>query len=196
MGWIIDSRNMNLIDLDHPLAPHPSAPQRPQRLQFLHPFKKGPRSVCQALRDGCFNLQEQDVCDAKEHHDGRRSDRGRAAGGLWRQEAGTCRSGVGACRRQCARRTCTGPGPGERAGQERVWQDLRHVPCRWRGRGPQAGDKADWGPRIAQGKDTLYKHAIDGFTGAKGMMPAKGGASNLSDAEVKAAVDYMADKSL
>ena len=61
---------------------------------------------------------------------------------------------------------------------------------------PKPGDKADWGPRIAQGKDTLYKHAIDGFTGAKGMMPAKGGASNLSDAEVKAAVDYMADKSL
>ncbi|GDY35711.1 hypothetical protein ACINB_16030 [Acidovorax sp. NB1] len=61
---------------------------------------------------------------------------------------------------------------------------------------PKPGDKADWGPRIAQGKDTLYKHAIEGFTGAKGMMPAKGGAANLSDADVKAAVDYMADKSL
>lgn len=61
---------------------------------------------------------------------------------------------------------------------------------------PKPGDKADWGPRIAQGKDTLYKHAIEGYTGAKGMMPAKGGAANLSDAEVKAAVDYMADKSL
>ena len=61
---------------------------------------------------------------------------------------------------------------------------------------PKPGDKADWGPRIAQGKDTLYKHAIEGFTGAKGMMPAKGGAANLTDAEVKAAVDYMADKSL
>ncbi|RQO78840.1 cytochrome c5 family protein [Acidovorax sp. FJL06] len=61
---------------------------------------------------------------------------------------------------------------------------------------PKPGDKADWGPRIAQGKDTLYKHAIEGFTGAKGMMPAKGGAANLTDAEVKAAVDFMADKSL
>jgi len=61
---------------------------------------------------------------------------------------------------------------------------------------PKPGDKADWGPRIAQGKDTLYKHAIEGFTGAKGMMPAKGGSANLSDAEVKAAVDFMADKSL
>lgn len=61
---------------------------------------------------------------------------------------------------------------------------------------PKPGDKADWGPRIAQGKDTMYKHAIEGFTGAKGMMPAKGGSANLTDAEVKAAVDYMADKSL
>ena len=61
---------------------------------------------------------------------------------------------------------------------------------------PKPGDKADWGPRIAQGKDTLYKHAIEGYTGSKGMMPAKGGAANLTDDEVKAAVDYMADQSV
>lgn len=61
---------------------------------------------------------------------------------------------------------------------------------------PKPGDKADWGPRIAQGKETLYKHALEGFTGAKGMMPARGGAASLSDAEVKAAVDFMADKSM
>lgn len=61
---------------------------------------------------------------------------------------------------------------------------------------PKPGDKADWGPRIAQGKDTLYKHAIEGFTGAKGLMPAKGAAPNLTDADVKAAVDFMVDKSL
>jgi len=60
---------------------------------------------------------------------------------------------------------------------------------------PKPGDKADWGPRIAQGKEVLYKHAIEGFTGSKGQMPAKGGSSALSDAEVKAAVDYMADQS-
>ena len=61
---------------------------------------------------------------------------------------------------------------------------------------PKVGDKADWGPRIAQGKDTLYKHAIEGFTGAKGMMPARGGGASLSDDDVKAAVDFMADKSI
>lgn len=61
---------------------------------------------------------------------------------------------------------------------------------------PKVGDKADWGPRIAQGKDTLYKHAIEGFTGAKGMMPARGGGAGLSDDDVKAAVDFMADKAI
>lgn len=59
---------------------------------------------------------------------------------------------------------------------------------------PKFGDKADWGPRIAQGVDTLYKHAIEGFTGAKGMMPARGGSTTLSDDDVKAAVNYMVDK--
>ncbi|MGS5088054.1 c-type cytochrome [Hydrogenophaga sp. A37] len=61
---------------------------------------------------------------------------------------------------------------------------------------PKPGDKADWGPRIRQGKDTLYKHAVEGFTGAKGMMPARGGGSALTDDELKAAVDYMVDQSL
>jgi cytochrome c5 len=56
---------------------------------------------------------------------------------------------------------------------------------------PKSGDKAAWSPRIAQGKETLYKHAIGGFQGKGGVMPAKGGNSLLSDADVKAAVDYM-----
>lgn len=59
------------------------------------------------------------------------------------------------------------------------------------GGAPKPGDKADWGPRIAQGADVLYKHAIEGFNGQKGAMPAKGGNASLSDDEVKAAVDYM-----
>ncbi|MBE7942698.1 cytochrome c5 family protein, partial [Ramlibacter aquaticus] len=56
---------------------------------------------------------------------------------------------------------------------------------------PKFGDKAAWAPRIAQGKDTLYQHAINGYTGKNGVMPPKGGNTALSDAEVKAAVDYM-----
>ena len=60
---------------------------------------------------------------------------------------------------------------------------------------PKPGDKADWGPRIAQGKETLYKHAIEGFTGSKGQMPARGGNAALTDDEVKAGVNYMVGKS-
>lgn len=58
---------------------------------------------------------------------------------------------------------------------------------------PKFADKAAWAPRIAQGKDTLYKHAIGGYQGKSGVMPAKGG-SQASDDEVKAAVDYMVSK--
>ena len=60
---------------------------------------------------------------------------------------------------------------------------------------PKPGDKADWGPRIAQGMDMLHKHAIEGYTGAKGVMPARGGSATLSDDDVKAAVDYMVELS-
>lgn len=55
---------------------------------------------------------------------------------------------------------------------------------------PKFGDKAAWSARVAQGKETLYTHAIKGYQGKAGVMPAKGG-SNASDEEVKAAVDYM-----
>ncbi len=58
---------------------------------------------------------------------------------------------------------------------------------------PKLGDKAAWKDRIAQGKDTLYKHSIEGFQGKGGVMPPKGG-SSAPDEEVKAAVDYMVSK--
>jgi len=56
---------------------------------------------------------------------------------------------------------------------------------------PKFGDKAAWAPRIAQGVNTLYTHAVGGFTGKGGVMPPKGGNAALADADVKAAVDYM-----
>lgn len=60
---------------------------------------------------------------------------------------------------------------------------------------PKLGDKAGWAPRIAQGVDTLYKHAIEGYQGTAGFMPAKGGNANLSDDAVKAAVDHLVKES-
>ncbi|NBS92515.1 MAG: cytochrome c5 family protein [Betaproteobacteria bacterium] len=56
---------------------------------------------------------------------------------------------------------------------------------------PKAGDKSAWGPRIAKGKDTLYSHALNGFQGTAGVMPARGGNPKLTDDEVKAAVDHL-----
>jgi cytochrome c5 len=55
---------------------------------------------------------------------------------------------------------------------------------------PKLGDKAVWAPRLAQGTAVLYEHAIKGFQGKAGFMPAKGG-STAPDADVKAAVDFM-----
>jgi cytochrome c5 len=51
---------------------------------------------------------------------------------------------------------------------------------------PKMGDRAAWGPRIAQGKETLYTAAI----GGKGSMPARGG-TTWPDATIRMAVDYM-----
>ena len=56
---------------------------------------------------------------------------------------------------------------------------------------PKAGDKSAWGPRIAAGKATLYDHALKGYQGKTGIMPAKGGRADLPDDLVKQAVDHM-----
>lgn len=56
---------------------------------------------------------------------------------------------------------------------------------------PKAGDKAAWGARIAQGKPTLYQHALQGYNGKSGAMPAKGGRTDLPDDLIKQGVDYM-----
>lgn len=56
---------------------------------------------------------------------------------------------------------------------------------------PKFGDKAAWKDRIAKGDATLHEHALKGFKGTTGFMPAKGGRTDLSDADVIAAVDYM-----
>jgi cytochrome c5 len=52
---------------------------------------------------------------------------------------------------------------------------------------PKFGDKAAWAPRIATGKESLLKSALNG----KGVMPAKGGNPKLTEDEVSAAIDHM-----
>ncbi len=63
------------------------------------------------------------------------------------------------------------------------------------GGAPIVGDADAWSARIAQGMDVLARHAIEGYTGEVGYMPAKGGRTDLSDEEVAAAVEYMAAES-
>ena len=60
---------------------------------------------------------------------------------------------------------------------------------------PRVGDKAAWASRLAKGTATLEKHAIEGFQGETGLMPAKGGRTDLSDDLVREAVEYMASQS-
>jgi cytochrome c5 len=85
--------------------------------------------------------------------------------------------------------------PAHAADGEKVFKSTCAM-CHQTGAGgaPLVGNKADWGPRIAQGNETLYTHAIKGFTGKKGAMPPKGANASLADADVKAAVDYMVNK--
>ncbi|MFP4609772.1 MAG: c-type cytochrome [Thiohalophilus sp.] len=56
---------------------------------------------------------------------------------------------------------------------------------------PKLGDKGAWEDRIAKGEETLLDHAINGFKG----MPPRGGNADLSDEEVKAAMEYMVAES-
>ena len=60
---------------------------------------------------------------------------------------------------------------------------------------PKLGDKSQWAKHIAKGADALYASAVNGVQGSAGAMPPKGGNPALSDAEVRAAVDYMVARS-
>lgn len=56
---------------------------------------------------------------------------------------------------------------------------------------PRLDRREDWRQRIVAGSDTLVNHAISGYRGEHGLMPARGGNPSLGDDEVRAAVDYM-----
>ncbi len=55
---------------------------------------------------------------------------------------------------------------------------------------PKLGDKSAWSPRIGAGKAALAANVVKG----KGAMPPKAGNASLSDADIRAAVDYMLDQ--
>lgn len=63
------------------------------------------------------------------------------------------------------------------------------------GGAPITGFSKDWIGRVDQNITILYQHALEGFQGNKGVMPAKGGQMHLDNESVKAAVDYMLEQS-
>lgn len=62
------------------------------------------------------------------------------------------------------------------------------------GGAPPLGDSEAWVARVAQGMDVLTEHALNGYQGSAGFMPAKGGRVDLSDAEIIRAIEYMLEQ--
>jgi cytochrome c5 len=61
---------------------------------------------------------------------------------------------------------------------------------------PRLGNREAWAPRIQQGIEVLFSHALNGFAGKTGTeMPARGGNPQLEDVAVQAAVRYMVQAS-
>ena len=73
----------------------------------------------------------------------------------------------------------------------KVLYDAKCSACHTPGIGPKLDDKAAWEAVAAQGLEVIYDHTINGFTGEKGAMPAKGTAADATDAELHNAVAYM-----
>ena len=96
--------------------------------------------------------------------------------------------------RETAKDAAAAPPPG-RDGQQ-VYQ-ATCVACHGAGiaGAPKVEDKVQWAARVAKGVDTLYASAVNGIQGSAGVMPPRGGSAALSDAEVRAAVDYMVARS-
>jgi len=55
------------------------------------------------------------------------------------------------------------------------------------GGAPKLGDAEGWGPRLAQGMDTLWEHTLNGINA----MPAKGTCMSCSDDELRGALEFM-----
>ena len=81
------------------------------------------------------------------------------------------------------------PAPAADAGKGKSVYDSACTVCHAAGvaGAPKAGDKTAWAPRVKTGMAALYTSSLKG----KNAMPPKGGNLSLSDADVKAAVDYM-----
>jgi cytochrome c5 len=75
----------------------------------------------------------------------------------------------------------------ERSGKQVV--DAQCSKCHATGKGgaPKIGDREAWAPRLKQGMDTLVMSAIRGH----GSMPPRGDKADLTDGEIRNAINYM-----
>jgi cytochrome c5 len=78
---------------------------------------------------------------------------------------------------------------------EKLWKANCAV-CHQQGLGgaPMIGNNVQWKKRVEQGLPVLFQHAINGYSGATGEMPARGGNEELSDEQIKLAVTYMVEQ--
>jgi len=74
-----------------------------------------------------------------------------------------------------------------RSGEQIVQQTCGNCHTAGIGGAPKIGDRAAWSKRVSAGVDKVTAAAINGH----GMMPARGGMADLTDAEMKSAVLYM-----
>jgi len=77
--------------------------------------------------------------------------------------------------------------PKTRSGDQVVQERCQECHATGKNGAPKLGDMEAWKPRLKNGVEPLFKSAIGGHNG----MPARGGLANLSDAEIKAAVEFM-----
>lgn len=80
--------------------------------------------------------------------------------------------------------------PKTRSGDQVVQERCQECHATGKNGAPKLGDMNDWKPRLKNGVDPLVKSAISGHNA----MPARGGLANLSDAEMKAAVEFMVSR--
>lgn len=112
-------------------------------------------------------------------------------GGVYAGDTG--RAAMAAAKAEAAKKAASQVAYGGTTDGKEIYDHLCHS-CHTAGvaGAPKLGNKADWAPRIAEGMDTLIKHAIDGYTGPDGnVMPPKGGNPALTDEQVANTVKWI-----
>lgn len=91
----------------------------------------------------------------------------------------------------CGEKSAAPPAPPQPSAGELVYTKNCKV-CHAQGinGAPMLGNKAMWQPRLEKGIETLVQHAGTGF----GLMPEKGGNTELTMEEIESAVRFMVEQ--